>query len=595
MVFLGRLYYRDDLLRQVPTARRDELRGRGDADLVASLLAMYSTDSFVWLEGDFALCAYDCDRHTLVAFRDSGGAFPVFYASSADELIVSTSLRRIVIDVGYEELDGDYLSDYLLVQGSIAELPSVHSVYRGISRVLPGWSIVRRGGSDTITPQCHWDWLQQSTKAPLHRTEEAAEPLTELLRDAISQRLVEPTASHLSGGLDSTTVAYMAQDEIEAGAGKGTLHAISLVYERLPVLARETPYVEAALRNRPGLVSHLIVGDDLLDYDSYKDPPDLEEPYPGLWRLGIDRATIQVAVDLEARTLLTGIGGDELFDAQPFYLTNLLRRGRLLRAWCEAQEWADAYRQSCWSVLYPFGVANLFPAWSRVGLGALLHRRSGGLSTANEWVVPTWVRPSFARKWELHSRAIDKIRCIYARSPITAVSYCRSLLTNRVGNALGWALAADHGLLICHPFLDRRVASFALRLQERPPREPGREPGRLKPVVVEAARRLLPETIVSRRSKSHWNEPYYLGLSRNLLRLEAMVKRMPDETLEIFDRERLLDGLRRAALGGTGPRPLQHLNTALSLIRWLLDERKRHTTVLWEERECESFQVSTGA
>src|SRR5271165_434249 len=104
VVFLGRLYYRDDLLRHVPNARREELRAQSDSELVAFLLAMYSIQCLVWLEGDFTFCAHDCDRHILVAFRDSGGAFPLFYAPIAKGLIVSTSLRRILVDVGHEEL-----------------------------------------------------------------------------------------------------------------------------------------------------------------------------------------------------------------------------------------------------------------------------------------------------------------------------------------------------------------------------------------------------------------------------------------------------------------------------------------------------------
>ena len=62
------------------------------------------------------------------------------------------------------------------------------------------------------------------------------------------------------------------------------MHALSLVYDRFPCLARERPYLESALE-QPGLTPHRINGDEVLDFDSFDTAPAHDEPCPGLMRL----------------------------------------------------------------------------------------------------------------------------------------------------------------------------------------------------------------------------------------------------------------------------------------------------------------------
>jgi asparagine synthase (glutamine-hydrolysing) len=95
------------------------------------------------------------------------------------------------------------------------------------------------------------------------------------------------------------------------------------------------------------------------------------------------------------------------------------------------------------------------------------------------------------------------------------------------------------------------------------------EPGRLKPILAEAMRGVLPDIIRQRRSKGHFNEVYYLGLSKNLYHLGTLIRQAPCDDLGLLDKEALIHGLQKAALGGAGARPLQHLNVMLAFLKWL--------------------------
>ena len=67
-------------------------------------------------------------------------------------------------------------------------------------------------------------------------------------------------------------------------------------------------------------------------------------------------------------------------------------------------------------------------------------------------------------------------------------------------------------MMLTHPFLDPRVFSLGLGTLSRVRPQPGAQ----KPILAAAMRGILPECILNRPGKGHFNEAYYMGLSRNL-------------------------------------------------------------------------------
>jgi asparagine synthase (glutamine-hydrolysing) len=101
------------------------------------------------------------------------------------------------------------------------------------------------------------------------------------------------------------------------------------------------------------------------------------------------------------------------------------------------------------------------------------------------------------------------------------------------------------------------------------------QPSGQKPILAAALRNILPECILSRRRKGHFNEIYYVGLSRNLRSLEALIEQAPVDELGFLDKATLLDCLQRAALGNAADAPcLGPLDRTLSLLLWLTRQRQ---------------------
>ncbi len=138
-------------------------------------------------------------------------------------------------------------------------------------------------------------------------------------------------------------------------------------------------------------------------------------------------------------------------------------------------------------------------------------------------------------------------------------------------------LSAPRGMVLTHPYQDPRVYSLGLGIRARVRPEPGIGQ---KPILAAALRGILPECILNRPSKGHFNEVYYVGLSRNLRRMEALIEEVPVDDLGFLDKATLLDCLQRAALGNAGDAPtMSAMNRTLSLLLWLTREhhgRLRH-------------------
>jgi asparagine synthase (glutamine-hydrolysing) len=574
-VLMGRLYYRVELRAGLDLALldHDNRAGKereGDAALALAVYLQRGLEGLERLEGDFALLIFDERARRLLAMRDPMGGYPVFYTLRRNNGVAAGTRIESLLDAqATRSLNQEYLADYLVSPGiPLEESADARTPYQGIQRVLPGHIAIFDLASGKVDQRRYWDWLQRRIDPGTDNVAELGEQFRERLQAAVCERMRGRTAAHVSGGMDSTAVALIARDCLNS---RESLHALSLVFERLPYLARERPYVESAL-GQHGLVPHRINGDEVLDFDGCVTAPAHDEPCPGLMRLSAaDQMMTAVAAQAGAATIMTGFGADDIFANQPFHITELLRRGRLWATWSEASRWARAWNCNVWELLRPYGIDNLLPAWSRMGVGTWWRGGYARWGRNTEWTIAPWIRPDFARRMNLRERSLANLRRTYYG--------CRSVRLSMSLRSIGMYqdtftrmhLAAPHGIVLTHPFLDPRVFSLGLGALTRVRPEPGAQ----KPILAAAMRGILPECILNREGKGHFNEAYYMGLSRNLPRLEALVERAPVDDLGFLDKGSLLDCLQRAALGNAGDvGALMHMNGTLSLLVWLTQQRQ---------------------
>ncbi|MCW5745002.1 MAG: hypothetical protein KIT36_02225 [Alphaproteobacteria bacterium] len=563
-VIMGRLYYRPDLIQSLNLST-DAPEARDDAALALTCYRRHGRDGLARLEGDFAVVVLDPGQRHAIALRDPMGGYPVYWLASPQAVAIASSLHPLLDCLDDTTPDIGFLGELLTLP--FAEIDYYQgTALNGVQRLVPGSTLRLDLARPSAEVRPFWSWPDKIIDPGSDRLEVVAERYGAALRRAVDERLQGTVAAQMSGGMDSTAVALLALDTL--GRSGRPLHALSLTYEKLGELGHETPYLESVL-DRPGLLPHRIAADDILDFDLFGATPLHDEPYCGLFRAGLDIALTAAAADHGVDTMLTGFGADEMLAAAPFYIADLCRNGRVLAAWREASRWAAAQRCSIWRILRPFAVTPLLPVSLEAGLGPWLRGGYAEGAGENSWTLPSWVLPDFARRGRLRQRLLGHLRRTYRSSRSVVLSEALARIAYTSGDWARTTLAAPHGVLIAHPFRDPRVLALGLgtRLRLRP------EPGQQKPVLARAMRDVLPRSILERRSKGHFNALYYAGLTRNLARLEALVRDSPVDTLGLFDKDGLVRDMRRKALGIDGMDRVIRLNNALAIVQWLAQWR----------------------
>jgi len=159
------------------------------------------------------------DSNTLYLFRDRLGKKPVFYLDGSS-FIFASEIKAIVPFLSKTEMDKDALVSYL---SFLAPTPP-YTFFKGIKKLGSGEYLVYK--NQQLEVKKYFDLLDSTPNLILNK-DEAIYKLQKLLKESINIRLEAdvPTASLLSGGIDSATINYYAK---QSGVD---LHTYTLGYK----------------------------------------------------------------------------------------------------------------------------------------------------------------------------------------------------------------------------------------------------------------------------------------------------------------------------------------------------------------------------
>lgn len=189
-------------------------RGRSDTEVLLALFEVHGVvKALTIVDGAFAFALWDRADGELVLARDRLGEKPLFYGQVDGLLAFASELTAIEALPGAPRgVDPAALAGYL-EQGFV---PGSASIMPGVSKVPPG-TVVRWTHTVGLgDPEHYWDLTDAARRGlgdPISDPATAAEELERLLSDSIRRRLISdvPLGAFLSGGVDSTTIAALAQ------------------------------------------------------------------------------------------------------------------------------------------------------------------------------------------------------------------------------------------------------------------------------------------------------------------------------------------------------------------------------------------------
>jgi asparagine synthase (glutamine-hydrolysing) len=506
-----------------------DLAGNTDEHtLAAAALARWNADLPDRLDGDFALAAWDPTRERFVCARDIMGVRPLCFTHVAGKFLAFASLPEALQVPGLVPRRVDRLG--------IARLAIEHysngrnTGYEGIDWLEAGHSLIltREG----LRLHRAWRPAPASVGAWRGSAEQAALRLRELLSDAVRQRLAGTgdVAAHLSGGLDSSSLAVIAA-RLLRGQGR-RLHAYSLLarHGAATGLLDERAYVEAVLAQEPDIAWSAVEGADMV-------PRDPRPPLSGAPAEAED-TICAAAREAGCDRLLSGAGGDETVTyAGEAMHAALFRHGR----WAALHaELAARARREGWSLARTF-VRRVAAPLAPQALKTLRRRLAG--------------RPPLPAPDRLRFLAPDLRAQFRAAAALPTARHTAderiALLTDSyvVGRNVRWAaIGARRGIAFTFPMLDRRVIDFMLSL----PLERLVGDGYTRQPHRAAMTGILPEAIRLRESKfvPLPDTPLALAAAKPALLQQADRLRACAIATELFDVDAIARAIAEAPDGG---------------------------------------------
>ena len=477
-------------------------RGASDATLIFRAYQRWEADCASHLVGDFRFIIWDAPRRRLVCATDPAGVRSLFYAPSANGVVVAAGLSRIRALVGGSDgFDESYLAARLIIGWPVGD----STPFAKIKRLRSGHVLV--ASSRGVDVKRYWDPSSAGAQdgAP---SESYWQRFRELLEESVRCRIRpgERVLCDLSGGLDSTSVVCIAGALQQRGQTEAaSLSAVTYVFDDA-TNADERRWA-GLTQKRVGLPQHTIEVDreHTLFANLAEAARDWEEPSFAIFARAVVGEYQRIQRDTSSTVLLTGMGAEAVCAASlfhPIYCADFIKRLEIKPLW---------KTMAAWSKGTPQPLSNLILASILRPLFRPLHAALGPASKLN----PPWLSAQYRSKWRFFPQLTSDV--IRSKAVTVADRWQYLRLTTAEDQLLRGPL--ERSFDVRHPFLHRPLMDFAMTVPW---------PLKVQPQVTKALLRqamigVLPEEVRVRKGSST-GHAYYLAIARRWSEIEPLVR-----------------------------------------------------------------------
>lgn len=451
---------------------RDELMAKGhvfatktDVEVALHLYEEYGTDFPKQLNGQFAIALYDSRCRQLLLVRDHIGIAPMFYTVTDGRVVFASEIKAILEYPGVQRKLNLKAVDQLMNYPGIV---SPVTFFEGIYSIECGHMKVFRSDQEPSDIE-YWDMIYEKEEEEDQGEAYYAERLRELLKEAISRRLVAdvPIGFYISGGLDSSVVAcyigkyllnsyYSFSAEIDSGDLNeqrfqkiicdyvdSTHYSTRITEEEIWEHLSEVIYhAESAVKESYDVAAYLLSG--------------LVQTSP-------------------AKAVLTGQGSDEFFCGYAGYMVDQFRnmqRGKMTPEECEVNErlWGDPY----------FRYERNHPEIRKIHRQIYSKELRGEIDGFSSWAQSP-IR-------------VDRVKGLSSQKRRSYIDFKLRLSDHLLGEH-GDRMFSSHSVEGRHPFLDVELLSFVARIPDKYKLKGTNE----KYILKKAAEGIVPEEILKRK------------------------------------------------------------------------------------------------
>lgn len=205
IVFNGEIYNFKELKKEFNLDKKYHFRSETDTEVILRLYEELGEKCFEKLDGMFAIAIYDANANKIILARDRIGEKPLYWGVFSGTFVFGSELDAVLLHPKVKtEINFDALSQYLVRE----YVPAPLSIFTGIYKLEPAHYLIYQSGQ--ISKTSFWGISRQTNKISF---QEALDKFDQILERSVCDRLVAdvPVGIFLSGGIDSSTIAYYAQ------------------------------------------------------------------------------------------------------------------------------------------------------------------------------------------------------------------------------------------------------------------------------------------------------------------------------------------------------------------------------------------------
>ena len=480
------LYNRDELISLLGIKLQAKSK-IPNSSIILKAYQKWGFDCPKYLIGDFAFAIWDEKNKTLFCARDHVGKRTFYYSINKNKFAFSTLMNPILqMGICSDELNQQYLADFLSIPGVAHEFESDTTIYEHIKQLPPAHCLIYTKQDLKLIE--YWNPFEQARKNYKNESDYTEEFL-DIFTKSVDCRIKgdRNIGIMLSGGMDSGSVACVAAKILQSQ--NKTLKAYTLVpvpyyKECLPtrLISNEKNYVDEILKSYPNIEIQYKDFEEthsLTYMDKYLSI--LEQPFKSVENMFWLNEIASTASQDGCHVLLDGQFGNATISNGNIYTHayTLIKRRKYREAYNSLCQYSKLYKTSKKTAIksaIPLILPNLnFPS-------PLISR------------LPTSINPKFMQKHKVIQRIAQNG---YSTSPFKKYDYfeMQKLLAHPAAfshmGAIETKLSIANGITKRDPTRDKRLIEFCMSL----PPEAYVKNGEERSLIRNAMQDILPDKI----------------------------------------------------------------------------------------------------
>lgn len=475
---------------------------KSDTEVILAAYDYWKERCLQQFDGMFAFAIWDEKEETLFAARDRFGEKPFYYYEDEENFVFASEMKALWAVGIIRNPDEKMLLNYLALGHVQNCVDKEQTFFESVYALPPSHYLLFSPGDKQSRIKRYWH-INKETRIDIS-VHDAIEKFTELFTTSVKRRLRSdvPVGTSLSGGIDSSTIAYTitdlntknpVADEIlnTLGNEAGKLQCFSAVFPGFE--NDESGYIGLANESLSLKNFNVQPTADGLIHEFEKLCFHQEEPFQSAG-IYAQYKVFELAKQRQVKVLLDGQGADEILSGYPryihWYLQEVLSRHKIGATQVERRAFQKNGQHFHWDI------KNILAAFLPSHVAIQLEKKEYLRTIQCPDINPAFIKLLKGREWEgIHKPIVTKLNDILYFN--TMEMGLEELLRFADRNSMA------HGREVRLPFLNHELVEFIFSL----PSQLKMHEGWTKFLLRKAMDKKLPDKIVWRRDKVGFEPP----------------------------------------------------------------------------------------